>query len=133
MTRTLYHTVACGSLVALASLGSSVWAQDQPRGRVAPVAAVLRPYGFLPQQVTIVQGESVLSIRNKTGIEVDFMLVRDGAPGQAPEILASGRSRKTDRKIERRWRERVNLPPGNYRVTVPGHPDWILYVTVTAN
>ena len=92
---------------------------------IAGELITLTSNGFEPASVTRVKGKFVLAVDNRTGLDgVSFDLSRANGASERQKRLS-------DRRV--RWREVVDLPPGNYVLRVSGHPEWSCHINVTAN
>jgi hypothetical protein len=84
----------------------------------------IRPTGFEPAAITRPQGEFLLVINNRSGLEeVTWRLDRE-AGGNLREVkIHDGKLRSGNFE---------DLPPGRYVLTEANHPDWICHITVTS-
>lgn len=82
----------------------------------------LQPSGFEPHEIRRPQGSFILGVDNRAGVEaIELQLMR--ADGQRLNALQTPK-----RKVS--WREVVDLPPGQYLLSVANHPDWTCNVTI---
>ncbi|MGH9962651.1 MAG: hypothetical protein ACREBC_36975 [Pyrinomonadaceae bacterium] len=103
---------------------SSVIEQSPSRQRLQAELVTLRPSGFEPADLTRPGGQFLLAVNNQSGLE-DLTLWLERSDGvREREVRFVG--------LRLRWRERVNLPAGNYRLRVAGHPEWVCRITLTA-
>ena len=96
--------------------------QHQKPERLETELITLQPSGFEPNEIRRPQGAFILGVDNRAGdesIELQFMR----ADGQRLNALQT-RKRKVS------WREIVDLPPGQYFLSVANHPAWICNVTI---
>jgi hypothetical protein len=82
----------------------------------------LLPTGFSPSEISRPKGRFLVVIDNRTELEeVTFSLHRDD--GQ--------KLREAKRTKEQLiWRQIEDLPPGEYRLTVLDHPEWVCRITI---
>ena len=98
-----------------------VIASAQERERLDSELVTLKPAGFEPAELSRTGGHFVLAVDNQSGLEgLTLRLMREDG--------AREREVRFGRRL--RWRERVNLPPGNYMLTVAGHPAWACRITI---
>ena len=96
--------------------------QREKQVRLETELITLQPSGFEPNEIRRPQGPFILGVDNRAGveaIELQFMRV-DG------QRLNALQTRK--RKVS--WREVVDLPPGQYLLSVANHPEWTCNVTI---
>lgn len=91
---------------------------------IASELIVLSPNGFEPATLTRPPGKFLLAIDNRSGLDdLSFELVGvDGSPKRQTS-LAGQRTR---------WREVVDLAPGDYLVKVVGHAKLSCRIRITA-
>ena len=117
-------------VIAIASFAGSAYMrrdvmlsqQHQKSERVETELITLQPSGFEPNEIRRPQGAFILGVDNRAGdesIELQFMR----ADGQRLNTLQT-RKRKVS------WREVVDLPPGQYLLSVANHPEWTCSVTI---
>lgn len=82
----------------------------------------LRPWGFEPAQITRPPGPFALVVENRSEFEpIDVSLdVESG-----PKLHALGLS-----KSKTKWRQKLVLTPGTYRLREASHPEWSCLITV---
>jgi len=79
--------------------------------------------GFEPVEVKRRGGHFALNVDNRSGLkEVTFVLAR--AVGHKLREV-----RVKEGKLN--WREVVNLPPGSYRLTEAGRPEWVCRIEIS--
>lgn len=112
---------AASPLGATPAAASAAPASLQERQKIDAELVTLRPAGFEPAELSRIGGHFLLAVNNRSGQDgLTMRLVRDNGESQRDASLG--------RRI--RWRERVNLPPGVYALTVDGRPGWTCRVTV---
>lgn len=95
---------------------------DRERIEVEPVT--LRRTGFEPSAITRPRGSFMLAIDNRSQIpDLDFRLARLNGNQQAAKRM---------RGRELRWRQLVDLSPGEYVLTEANHPQWRCQIVITA-
>lgn len=81
-------------------------------------------HGFDRSAITRRKGRFLLAVDNRSGLEaIDLQLVRENG------------NRDREMKVHKRkpdWKGLVDLPPGSYKLTEAGHPDWVCRITITA-
>jgi len=83
----------------------------------------LTPRGFEPSQITRPQGQFLLAVDNRSGLyEVTFRLDRETGNRLHEMSLPTGMLK---------WRNLVNLPPGNYLLTEARDPQKSCRITIT--
>lgn len=104
------------------------FAQGEPQKRPTPSGldgelVVLRNRGFEPSEITRPAGPFLLGVDARIGAnEADIALSR----------VAGGRvGEKSLPKGVRAWREQVDLPPGQYVLTVADRPNAVCKITIT--
>ena len=91
--------------------------------QLATERITIHPNGFDPEEITRPAGEVMIAIDNRSGLEeVRLRLDREGGERLVDESVSR-------RKLD--WRKRVNLTPGQYRLTEANHPDWQCLITIT--
>ena len=84
----------------------------------------VRPTGFEPAAITRPQGEFLLVINNRSGLEeVKWRLDRETGGNLREVRIRDGKLRSGDFE---------DLPPGRYVLTEANHPDWICSLTITS-
>jgi hypothetical protein len=84
----------------------------------------IRPTGFDPAEISLRAEPFRLAIDNKSGLdEVTLRLSREGGSLVREKRLPPG---------QLKWREKINLPPGEYLLTEATHPDWHCRIIVTS-
>ena len=80
----------------------------------------LRPTGFVPAELEITDGRYLLIVENRCGIrDLTFHLDREGG-----ERLHEAQEHKLQ------WKEKFNLRPGSYVLSVLEHPEWHCVIKV---
>jgi hypothetical protein len=102
---------------------AGVSAPDRPTADVLRVT--LRPDGIQPAEFEMARGRFLLVVYNKTGL-ADLALRLEGGLGSARQDVRLTRGHS-------RWRDMVNLPPGQYVLGVADRPDWSCRITVTGH
>lgn len=94
----------------------------QERERIDAELVTLRPAGFEPAEISRAGGRFLLAVNNRSGLE-----------GLTLRLATESGARERDVNLGRRlrWRERLNLSPGDYALTVAGRPDWTCRITIT--
>lgn len=93
----------------------------QSRQSLEAELVTLSPAGFEPAEVVRAGGPFLLAVNNRSGAEgLTLLLVRQNGARER-EVRLRGRMR---------WRERVNLPPGDYTLSVAGHPEWVCRLSI---
>ena len=122
--------VIAALVIVIASFARSAYlkrdaASSPPREkqvRLETELITLQPSGFEPTEIRRPQGAFILGVDNRAGvesIELQFMRV----DGQRLNALQTPK-----RKVA--WREVVDLPPGEYVLTVAHQPEWTCNVTI---
>ena len=114
--------IVIASFAGSAYMKRDVSQQRERQVRVETELITLQPTGFEPNEIRRPQGAFILGVDNRAGvqaIELQFMRV-DG------QRLNALQTRK--RKVS--WREVVDLPPGQYLLSVADHPEWTCNVTI---
>ena len=78
--------------------------------------------GFTPSEISRPRGRFVILVDNRTELE-EVKLILSRVDGQ--KLHEAKRT-----KEELIWRQLEDLPPGEYRLTVLDHPDWVCQITV---
>lgn len=82
----------------------------------------LTRFGFEPSKRIIPAGRCLVAVANRSGLqEVDLQLSRKSGERLIAEKYPRGK---------RHWEKLLNLTPGDYALTVVGHPEWVLNITV---
>jgi hypothetical protein len=96
--------------------------QRQKQERLETELITLQPSGFEPNEIRRPQGAFILGVDNRAGVEsIELQFMR--ADGQRLNALQT-RKRKVS------WREVVDLPPGQYLLSVANRPEWSCGVTI---
>lgn len=107
--------------VVIALYASSAQQREKPL-RLETELITLQPFGFEPNEIRRPQGAFILGVDNRAGVEaIELQFMR--ADGQRLTALQTPK-----RKVS--WREVVDLPPGQYVLSVANHPDWTCNVTI---
>ncbi len=84
----------------------------------------LTPTGFEPASITRPKGKFLLAVDNRTGLEaISFELRRVNGASER-------QTRLTNHRV--RWREIMDLPPGNYVIQVADH-NWFCSLSISPN
>ena len=95
---------------------------SEKQDRLETELITLQPTGFEPNEIRRPQGAFILGVDNRAGIEsIELQFMR--ADGQRVNALQTPK-----RKVS--WREVVDLPPGQYLLSVAHHPEWTCTVTI---
>ena len=131
MSSSIALAVVIGALViVIASFASSAYLkreaafspQREKQVRVETELITLQPSGFEPNEIRRPQGAFILGVDNRAGVEaVELQFMR--ADGQRLNALQTPKRRVS-------WREVVDLPPGQYVLSVAYHPEWTCNVTI---
>ena len=98
--------------------------QREKQGRLETELITLQPSGFEPTEIRRAQGAFILGVDNRAGVEsIELQFMR--ADGQRLNALQTPK-----RKVS--WREVVDLPPGEYLLSVAHHPEWTCKITIQA-
>ncbi len=95
----------------------------QAMGQAEPAGVVitLHPSGFVPPQMQVANGRYLLLVLNRSGIrDLEFDLDREA--GGRLHSVRDGRPK---------WKERFDLTPGRYVLSVANHAEWKCVITVT--
>jgi hypothetical protein len=87
---------------------------------------VVEARGFEPAEITRPAGPFLLIVDNRSGLEQVQVRVE----------RVTGRERLYDIPLSRKdysWNSLLRLPPGEYVLTVAGHPEWVCRLTLTAD
>ena len=122
--------VIAALVIGIASFASSAYLkreaafspQREKQVRVETELITLQPSGFEPNEIRRPQGAFVLGVDNRAGVESIELQFRR-VDGQRLNALQTPK-----RKVS--WREVVDLPPGEYVLTVAHHPEWTCNVTI---
>ena len=96
-------------------------AANAPQG---VVQLLLRPEGFDSRSLTIEKGRYFLILLNRTGLEnLALQVSRVVGNGEKPKDLMFKEKEKY------RIDSLIDLTPGDYVVTVQGHPKWVCRIT----
>jgi hypothetical protein len=83
----------------------------------------IRPTGFDPPQIELVNGTYLFIVQNRCGIrDLTFRLERE-AGAKLHEVH--------DQKLQ--WKKQFDLNPGTYVLSVADHPEWRSVITVNAH
>ena len=104
--------------------GTSQFAPSQQQKQVPLETELitLQPSGFEPNEIRRPQGAFILGVDNRAGVEAIELQFRR-VDGQRLNTLQTPK-----RKVS--WREVVDLPPGEYVLSVAHHPEWTCNVTI---
>ncbi len=133
------------ALATVAAIGARTWSAHATKTTETPAAALstvpavgqgkrdhnmqvelvtVGRHGFEPAEITRPKGTFLLAVDNRSGLkEIDLQISRES--GQ----------REREMKVHRRkpdWRGLIDLPPGRYKLTESGNPDWACRITITA-
>ena len=78
--------------------------------------------GFEPSEIAREDGKFLLAVNNRSGID-NVMLQLTNERGTPVE---GRRFSKT-----KTWRKPLNLPPGDYLLSVEGHPQWVCRMNIS--
>ena len=79
----------------------------------------LRPYGFIPQEITVTPGKYLIALENRSGKkDLTFRFERENGP------------RLAESKAPRDWKKRVTLAPGTYILSEANESSWISRIHV---
>ena len=95
--------------------------------RVDAEVLALFPQGFRPQQIVRPEGKFILAFNNRTGLD-DISIELAVTP------VGKAASRVGEKRMEKgvaRWTPIMDLPAGEYTVSVPGHPEWTCRIVIT--
>ncbi|HEX7330845.1 MAG TPA: hypothetical protein VF290_05050 [Pyrinomonadaceae bacterium] len=116
-------------IVAIASFARSAYMkrdalspQREKQVRLETELITLQPSGFEPNEIRRPQGAFILGVDNRAGVESLELQFRR-VDGQRLNALQAPK-----RKVS--WREVVDLPPGEYVLSVAHHPEWTCNVTI---
>jgi hypothetical protein len=99
----------------------------QTTDKVESELITLRPFGFEPAEINRPAGEVVFVINNRSHLQdVSFTLSRVQGNRSTQKVKDVGLKRG-----QVNWLDRYNLPPGDYVLTVAGHPEWNCAITLT--
>ena len=108
---------------SLALPSSTNETQDDSETIEAEIVTI-RPTGFEPAAITRPQGEFLLVINNRSGLEeVTWRLGRETGRNLREVRIHDGKLRSGNFE---------DLPPGRYVLTEADHPDWICRITITS-
>ena len=94
---------------------------DQKEGSQRALLTI-RPTGFDPREINRAPGAFLLAVDNRSGNDaVTLHLSREGGVRLRDVPLTRGHLK---------WREKINLPPGEYSLTEENHPDWSCRITI---
>jgi hypothetical protein len=80
----------------------------------------LTPRGFEPAEFTRAEGKFLLAVNNRSGVD-----------GLSLQLTTRGRSVEARRLLKTKtWRKAVTLSPGEYLLSVEGHPEWLCRITI---
>jgi hypothetical protein len=113
------------SRVTSSSNTGSIIASGKPTPiRIDSELITINPYGFYPKEITRPKGLFLLAVDNRSGIhELSLQLNLDNGGRVKEKPLLKG---------QLRWRQPIDLNPGNYVLTEANHPDWVCHLTITA-
>ncbi len=95
------------------------------RSSIATVIPTLTRFGFEPAEFNIPAGRCLLAVRNNSELEgIDLELTR-----QSGQKLVSGRYNNG----KKNWDRVLDLVPGEYVLSVSGHPEWGCKIIVSPN
>ena len=82
----------------------------------------LRPWGFEPAQITRPPGPFLLAVDNHSELDqIDVSLDVEAGPKLHALGLSKGKTK---------WRQKLVLTPGTYRLNEASHPEWSCLITV---
>jgi len=91
--------------------------------RIEAQPITLTPQGFEPTEITRPKGPFLLVINDRTGPRpLEWRLERQGGNHLKSVSMPMGKHK---------WREVVDLPPGNYLLSESGNPQWKCQITIT--
>jgi hypothetical protein len=107
--------------VAPQQIAARTGAVDAPQG---VIQLLLRPEGFDSKTLAIAKGRYILILLNRTGLEnLALQVSRIVGNGEKPKDIMF------DSKKKYRIDSLIDLTPGDYVVTVQGHPEWVCRIT----
>ncbi|MDQ3804283.1 MAG: hypothetical protein M3416_10680 [Acidobacteriota bacterium] len=115
-------TPAASPPPALAASQEAASGEEDAAGAEALVLT-LRPEGFEPAEVTVAEGQHLLVVTNRAGL--DEFVLRLEREGAGPEQEAK------PPKYKRGWKRLLPLARGTYVLTEAAHPEWQCRITVT--
>jgi hypothetical protein len=98
--------------------------RNTPNGRVEVEPTTLRTEGFEPARITRPQGRFLLAVDNRSQVP-DLVFVLDRVAG-----IRQVEKRMRGRQL--RWRQLLDLSPGDYLLTEANHPAWRCVIRITA-
>lgn len=134
-------TLAAGAPVSFIQFGSrsspvradqaspeSLAPEHNPVKPLGVIQLSIRPEAIEPAQVTVPKGKYLLLLSNRTGLpELSVQLSRTNDNEEKLKDL------KFANKSRYRWKGLLELPPGDYLLSVPSHPEWVCRITATNN
>jgi hypothetical protein len=118
------RTTAATKSSSTTSLSTSTLQGDSQQNRIEAELITVRPTGFEPKEITRPEGQFLLAIDNRSGLqEIEFRLDRAGGGSES-------HVRVPRNKID--WRGLIDLRPGVYLLREANHPDWICRITIEA-
>lgn len=92
---------------------------EKANGPDGVIQLLLRPEGFDSESLAIAKGSYVLILLNRTGLEdLSLQVSRVVGNGEKPKDIVF------DSKKKYRIDSLIDLTPGDYVVSVQGHPEW---------
>ena len=127
-----YRRLVMSLLVTIFVCGALIFAvrDSHPQeSETLPLTGVeritLKQYGFEPRQITRRQGLFLLAVDNRSGLGAISLRLEQTNGGLARQIDIYASSPD--------WRDTLNLPAGDYVLTVTGNPQWRCNITITPN
>ena len=126
----VYGAAMAAVIVVIALFASSAYMkrditlaqQRQKQERVETELITLQHTGFEPNEISRPQGAFILGVDNRAGVEAIELQLRR-VNGERLNALQTPKRKAS-------WREVVDLPPGQYVLSVADHPDWTCNVTI---
>ena len=103
--------------------GTTTQGPALPSTRIEVETFTLRPNGFEAARITRPKGLFLLAVDNRSRVP-DLVFELSDVVGNQP-------AGKRMRGRELRWRQLVDLPPGDYVLTVARHPQWRAQLRIT--
>jgi hypothetical protein len=103
--------------------GTTTQSPGLPSTRIEVEPFTLRPNGFEPERITRPKGFFMLAVDNRSRVP-DLVF-------QLSDVNGNQRAGKQLRGRELRWRQLVDLPPGDYVLAVASHPQWRGEIRIT--
>jgi hypothetical protein len=92
------------------------------RERVQVELVTIRPTGFDPAEIRRAPGPFLLAVDNRSGRDtVMLRLTRERGSSVREVRLARG---------QLKWREKIDLPPGDYSLAEANHANWLCKITI---